>query len=75
MKEFHSSRQNRGRKVISDEVLTVKETANYLKIGVSSLYRLIEKNQGPRAIRLGRTIRFRWSTLKAFMDEQDGGSL
>ena len=66
--------KDRGLKVTASEILTVKETAALLRIGLSSLYRLIEKNQGPPALRLGRSIRFRRSTLEKFLDSQDGNT-
>ncbi len=57
--------------MIVDEIYTVKETAKFLKLGVSTLYRLAERGELP-VIRLGRSIRFRRSTLESFMDEQEG---
>lgn len=54
------------------EILTIAEAAIYLRIGRSTLYRLVEKQQVP-AVRIGKSVRVRLSILQAFLDAQDGG--
>ncbi|MBE3597756.1 MAG: helix-turn-helix domain-containing protein [Limnochordaceae bacterium] len=55
-----------------DEIATIdaKEAARVLGINRVRLYRLIREGAIP-AIRIGRSVRFRVSALRAWMDEQE----
>ncbi len=55
-----------------NEILTIGEAALFLRLGRSTLYRLIERGDVP-ALRLGRSIRLRKSTLMVYLDGMDGG--
>ena len=54
------------------EILTIGEAAQFLRLGKSTLYRLIERGVVP-ALRLGSSIRLRRSTLMSYLDGMDRG--
>ncbi len=55
------------------EILTIREAAEFLRLGQSTLYRLTSNAKIP-CLRLGKSIRFRKSKLLAFLDKMDGDS-
>jgi excisionase family DNA binding protein len=57
---------------MDDEILTVAETAKYLRINPASVYRLIEQGS-LRPLRVGRVIRLTRSEIARWMDEQLAG--
>ena len=55
--------------VSSEEVLTAKDLASYLRCHVSTLYRLVNRGEIPH-FRLGSDIRFKRSAIEKWLDEQ-----
>jgi excisionase family DNA binding protein len=52
-----------------DEVLTVKEVCELLRVGQSTLYRLIKQGKIP-SFRIGKDWRFRTDVIVRWMAEQ-----
>ena len=55
----------------SDEIMTVSETAKWLRCGRRNIYRMAREGKLP-AIRIGKFILFRRATIKAWLDEREG---
>ncbi|MDP8927469.1 MAG: helix-turn-helix domain-containing protein [Actinomycetota bacterium] len=54
-----------------DELLTVKQLAELLKVPVGTIYRWRYMGIAPRGIRMsGRHVRFRRSDVEAFLEER-----
>ena len=53
------------------DVITIDEVARRLDIPKKTLYQWRYKGIGPRSHRLGRHVRYRWSEVLAWFDEQD----
>ena len=51
------------------ELMTIKDTANYLRMSVSTVYKLVEKERIP-ASKVGGAWRFRKDTLDDWLDSQ-----
>lgn len=45
------------------------EVAAYLGVPVQTLYVWRTKGVGPRAVRVGKHLRYRWSDVEAWLDE------
>jgi excisionase family DNA binding protein len=54
-----------------DELLTLDEVAAYLKLPVATLRKWRVEGRGPAAFRLGKHLRYRRSTVEAFIKEQE----
>jgi excisionase family DNA binding protein len=54
---------------VSDDVLTLKEVANYLKVAERTIYRLVADRKIP-AFKVGRSWRFRLSEIDAWIKTQ-----
>jgi excisionase family DNA binding protein len=52
----------------NDELLTVQQLAELLKVPVGTVYRWRHLGVGPRGIRVGRHVRYRQSDVEAFLD-------
>ncbi len=53
-----------------DELLTVKQLAEFLQVPVATIYRWRHLGTGPRGIRVsGRHVRYRLSDVERFLDE------
>jgi excisionase family DNA binding protein len=52
----------------NDELLTVQQLAELLKVPVGTVYRWRHLGVGPRGIRVGRHVRYRRSDVDAFLD-------
>lgn len=52
---------------MSDELLTVAEAARWAKVSESYLNKARLTGDGPRFVRLGRSIRYRQSDLEAWV--------
>lgn len=52
-----------------DEILTVQEVADFLKVTTKTVYSLVRDDQLP-SFRVGRSIRFRRADLEAYMKHQ-----
>lgn len=55
----HSSRD--------DQLASIEEVAAYLQVPVKTVRRWRLHNQGPRGIRIGNHVRFRWSDVEAWL--------
>ena len=55
--------------VVKDEIMTVPEVAQYLKISKAKMYYLVSRKQIPH-IRLGRNVRVRKSDLLKWLELQ-----
>ena len=51
---------------------TVAEVAAYLGVPDKTLYQWKYKGTGPRAIRVGKHLRYRWSDVERWLDEPNG---
>jgi excisionase family DNA binding protein len=49
------------------------EVADYLGVPVKTLYQWRYAGKGPRVIRCGKHLRYRWSDVDSWLDAQDGG--
>lgn len=56
-----------------ERLLSVAEVASYLGVPVKTLYQWRHKGVGPRAMRVGRHLRYRRSELERWLDGLDGG--
>ena len=54
-----------------ERLLTARELAEYLQTPIATLYAWRYRGQGPRAIRIGRELRYRESDVKAWLDARD----
>jgi excisionase family DNA binding protein len=52
-----------------DPILTVSETAAYLKLSKSKVYLLVQRKEIPH-IRMGKSVRIRMCDLREWIDEQ-----
>lgn len=52
------------------KLLTPEEVSDYLKIPVSTLYRWRYTGKGPRAIPVGRHLRWRPEDVERWLEEQ-----
>lgn len=53
-----------------DHLLTLDELSTYLNVPKSTLYQWRTRGQGPAGIRVGKYVRYRRSTVEAWLDEQ-----
>jgi excisionase family DNA binding protein len=49
---------------------TVAEVAEHLGVPPKTLYQWKYKKTGPRAIRVGKHLRYRWSDIERWLDTQ-----
>ncbi|HLT09233.1 MAG TPA: helix-turn-helix domain-containing protein [Micromonosporaceae bacterium] len=49
---------------------TAEEVAAYLGVPVRTLYQWRLRGTGPRASKVGRHLRYRWSEVERWLDEQ-----
>jgi excisionase family DNA binding protein len=49
---------------------SIAEVAEYLGYSVQTLYNWRNKGIGPRGIRVGGRVRYRWSDVERWLDEQ-----
>lgn len=47
---------------------TAKEVAEFLRTSENQLSRLRYEGHGPRFIKLGRSVRYRWADVQAWID-------
>ena len=57
----------------SDEILTVREVADYLRLGESTIYRLAQEGKIPGR-KIGGTWRFSRQTIKTWFRNHEGES-
>ncbi len=53
------------------ELLTISEAAAYLKIPVETLRKWRAQGRGPKAIKLGRHLRYRQDDVDQWIDAQE----
>lgn len=53
---------------VTDELLTTKELAGYLKIPVETLYQWRQRGEGPAGLRIGRYLRYRRSEVDRWLE-------
>ena len=53
------------------DVISVDEVARRLDIPKATLYQWRYKGTGPRSHRIGRYLRYRWSDVLEWLDNQD----
>lgn len=53
-----------------------EQVAEHLGVPVSTLYQWRTRGVGPRGIRVGRHVRYRWEDIEAWLDKKahEGGS-
>lgn len=56
---------------VRDDVVSVDEVARRLDIPKKTLYGWRYKGIGPRSHRVGKHLRYRWSDVLAWLDQQD----
>ena len=56
-----------------EEILTIREVADYLKITERTLYRLVQEGKLP-AFKVGNSWRFRREDLERWISEQSRGT-
>jgi excisionase family DNA binding protein len=55
---------------VDDKLLTTAELADELKIPVETIYQWRLRREGPRAIKVGRHLRFRRADIDAWIERQ-----
>lgn len=53
----------------TDTLMSTEDLARYLGIPINTLYQWRHKGEGPRAIRVGRHLRFRRADVDAWLEE------
>jgi excisionase family DNA binding protein len=56
-----------------EEILTIREVADYLKVTERTLYRLVQEGRPP-AFKVGNSWRFRRDDLERWISEQSSGT-
>jgi excisionase family DNA binding protein len=54
------------------ELLTIKEAGAYLKVSVETLRKWRAQGRGPKAVKLGRHLRYRPEDIDQWIKEQEG---
>ncbi len=55
-----------------NQLLTVEDLAAYLEVPVATVYAWRHHRNGPPGFRVGRHLRFRWSDVERWIDDQIG---
>jgi excisionase family DNA binding protein len=50
--------------------LTVQELAEHLQVPVATVYSWNHKGSGPKAIKVGRHLRFKWTDVEQWLSER-----
>lgn len=53
---------------------TRAEVAAYLGVPVATLAQWTYRSVGPKSIKVGRHVRYRWSDVEKFLDQQTQGA-
>jgi excisionase family DNA binding protein len=62
-----------GRRAVAgrdNELMTIEQLAEYLQRPVRTLYQWNYTGEGPRRIRIGRTVRYRRSDVEAWLNKR-----
>ena len=57
-------------RLMTDEVLTIKELSSYLKTSEKTIYRLLSKNEIP-AFKIGNAWRFKTVDIERWIEEKN----
>jgi excisionase family DNA binding protein len=52
---------------------TVEEVSDHLGVPINTLYQWRRKGVGPKASRVGRHLRYKWSDVDAWLESQASG--
>lgn len=55
-------------------LITPQELADYCGVPLGTVYQWSYRGSGPRGVKVGRHLRFRWPDVEAWLDEQAKGS-
>lgn len=53
-----------------DRLLSPTELASYLTIPVQTIYQWRHRGEGPPGYRVGRHVRYRWTDIQAWLEDQ-----
>jgi excisionase family DNA binding protein len=53
-----------------DRLLSVRDLAEYLGVPVTTLYQWRYRSEGPTGFRVGRHLRYRWTDVQEWIEEQ-----
>ncbi|MFN7288911.1 MAG: helix-turn-helix domain-containing protein [bacterium] len=67
--EYFATKANSGERAMSDDIMTVRQVADFLKVTERTIYRLAADHQIP-SFKVGGSWRFRRNDLAAWMSEQ-----
>lgn len=56
---------------LREDVVSIDEVARRLDVPKTTLYGWRYKGKGPRSHRVGRHLRYRWTDVLEWLDEQD----
>ena len=59
---------------VSDRLVEPQEVADYLLVPVATLAQWRYLGQGPRFLKIGRFVRYRWSEVERWLNAQTRGS-
>lgn len=49
---------------------SIEEVSAYLQVPVGTIYQWRHKGLGPRAVRVGRHLRYRWEDVDRWLEQQ-----
>ncbi|MFJ6621211.1 helix-turn-helix transcriptional regulator [Kitasatospora sp. NPDC091335] len=52
---------------------TAQELADHLQVPLDTVYGWKHRGQGPKAIKVGRHLRYRWTEVEAWLDDLSSG--
>ncbi len=55
-----------------EQLLTVKDLAEYLDVPVATVYGWRYRRLGPPGFRVGKHLRFRWSDVEGWIEDRIG---
>lgn len=53
---------------------STQEVSAYLGVPVNTIYQWRIRGVGPRAVRVGRWLRYRWEDVDRWLEQQAGGA-
>ncbi|MSV82288.1 MAG: helix-turn-helix domain-containing protein [Actinobacteria bacterium] len=65
------SREQSSRNSTTERLITVEELSELLRVPVRTIYRWQQVRTGPKAIRVGRDLRFRPTAVTEWLVEQE----
>ncbi len=66
----HTVQGPRGSDAVYSDIVSADEVARRLDVPKSTLYGWRYKGVGPRSYRVGKHLRYRWSEVLAWLDDQ-----